>query len=151
MGEIPGAMTANLGITTRFSENWINFNANAYVATTHRKIGNRLTFGMVLPSIKVGSEKFDLDAQWTYGDAKYNQTHFGVSQRQSQQSPFKAYTAKAGLNEIRITAAWLHVWNRHWSIRSSIAGIHLLNDAAKSPIVSRKTMPMIVTTVNYAF
>ncbi|PXX47654.1 MipA/OmpV family protein [Undibacterium pigrum] len=150
MGNISGSATANLQASTTFGPG-IKASFNANMALSHRENGNAYTFGLAAPVFQTASDKVEIGGNLTYGDAKYNQTYFGVTPTQSANSGYKAYSIKAGFSQATANVAWTHVIDKNWSVRSAVGVSQVMGDAGDSPLAKKKTNPLLISTVNYAF
>lgn len=150
MGDIKGSATANLHAGTNIA-GLINATFDANLALSHRENGNMYRFGLSAPLMQTNTDKVEIGASLNYGDAKYNQTYFGVTPTQSANSGYKAFTAKAGFSQATSTVAWTHVIDKNWSVRTAAGVSQVLGDAGDSPLTKKKTNPLVITTVNYAF
>ncbi|MES2036597.1 MAG: MipA/OmpV family protein [Pseudomonadota bacterium] len=150
MGNISGSAIANLQASTTFGPG-IKASFNANMALSHRENGNAYTFGLSAPVFQVATDKIEIGGNLTYGDAKYNQTYFGVTPTQSANSGYKAFSAKAGFSQATANVAWTHVIDKNWSVRSAVGVSQVMGDAGDSPLSKKKTNPLVITTVNYAF
>ena len=150
MGNISGSAIANLQAGTTFGPG-IKASFNANLALSHRENGNSYNFGLSAPVFQAAADKVEVGGTLTYGDGKYNQTYFGVTPTQSTNSGYKAFTAKAGFSQAMATVAWTHVIDKNWSVRSAAGVSQVMGDAADSPLTKKKTSPILMTTVNYAF
>ncbi|MDP1979767.1 MipA/OmpV family protein [Undibacterium sp.] len=150
MGDIPGSVTANLHASTTFAGG-INASFGANLALSHRENGNSYEFGLSAPIFQTTSDKVEIGGSLTYGDAKYNQTNFGVTAKQSTNSGYKTFNAKAGFSQALGTVSWTHMIDKNWSVRSAAGVSQVMGDAADSPLTKKKTSPILMTTVNYTF
>jgi len=150
MGNISGSATANLHADTSFGPG-IKASFNANLALSHRENGNAYTFGLAAPVFQTAADKVEIGGNLTYGDAKYNQTYFGVTPTQSANSGYKAYSVKAGFSQATANVAWTHVIDKNWSVRSAVGVSQVMGDAGDSPLAKKKTNPLLISTVNYAF
>lgn len=150
MGNISGSATANLQASTTFGPG-IKASFNANMALSHRENGNAYTFGLAAPVFQTAADKVEIGGNLTYGDAKYNQTYFGVTPTQSANSGYKAYSIKAGFSQATANVAWTHMIDKNWSVRSAVGVSQVMGDAGDSPLAKKKTNPLLISTVNYAF
>ncbi|MCH8620769.1 MipA/OmpV family protein [Undibacterium sp. TS12] len=149
MGDIKGSVTTNLHLGKTLGA--VNFTADANLALSHRENGNLYNFGASAPVFQTASDKVEVGGTLSYGDAKYNQTYFGVTATQSANSGYKAYTPKAGFTQALGTVAWTHVIDKNWSVRTAAGVSQVMGDAADSPLTKKKTNPILMSTVNYSF
>lgn len=150
MGDIPGSAVANLEVSTLLAGQ-VKLYAGANLALSNRDNGNSFKFGVSRLIFQTSADQVGLDFSAEYADRKFNQTYFGVTTQQSQNSGYRAYSPKAGLNQMSASIAWNHVIDSRWSVRTMAGVTQLTGDAANSPIVKNKVNPMLISTVNYRF
>lgn len=149
MGEIDGSATANLNAGMHFGD--LGLGIGTQIALSKRDNGNTYSLHASYPLFKSASDQVELSGGAVYGDAKHGQTYFGVTAAQSLKSGFKATKVGAGFEQVGVNVAWNHVIDKNWSVRSAVGLTTLVGDAADSPIVQKKTTPMLVSTFNYRF
>jgi outer membrane protein len=149
MGEIDGTATINLGAATTVGQ--VHFGVGAHIAGSGDGKGNTYTLQAAYPLYSSAQNQVELSGIASYGDRKHTQTWYGVSAAQHAASGFRAYEAKSGFESVGVNVAWNHVIDKHWSVRTAVGLKTLVGDAADSPIVQKKTAPMLVSTINYAF
>jgi outer membrane protein len=72
----------------------------------------------------------------TYGTSDYMDTFFSVDAGGAAASGLDAFSAGAGVRDVRVTVALMQPLSREWVIGAGFLYSRLLNDAADSPIVS---------------
>jgi outer membrane scaffolding protein for murein synthesis (MipA/OmpV family) len=94
-----------------------------------------------------------LGVNLTWGDAKYNQTYFGVTPAQAVASGnvLTAYDAGAGVKDYAVTANWLHNFGNKWFSTAGVSYKRLTGSAEKSPLTQRSSMPSANMLVGYRF
>ena len=70
----------------------------------------------------------------SFGDARYMQAYYGITDAQSARSVYPAYRADAGLRDIGISAGLRRDIARDWVALAGIGATRLLGSAATSPI-----------------
>jgi len=86
-----------------------------------------------------------------FGDSKYNQTYFGVTEAQARSSRFRAFDAGTGVNSYGLTVNWTHQWTRHWSTDLMAGLTRYAGETADSPLLETRNNYLGVATVNYTF
>ncbi|MDE2428922.1 MAG: MipA/OmpV family protein [Burkholderiales bacterium] len=150
MGDIENSVTTTLHAGTQLG-GAVHFSVDANLALSHRENGNLYNFGLSAPLFQSSTDSIELSGTASYGDRKYNQTNFGVTATQSANSGYSSFAPKAGFTQAMAMVSWGHVINKHWSVRTAVGATHMLGDAANSPLTKKKTSPILVSTVNYAF
>jgi outer membrane protein len=74
-----------------------------------------------------------------------------VTATQAANTSFKQYTPKGGFYEAQATVNWEHRFDARWGINTLVGVESRLGDAAKSPIVQRKTSPIGAVYVTYRY
>lgn len=72
-----------------------------------------------------------------FGQDKYADTYFGVSQSESAASGLKAYTADGGIISAGLEMTALYQFNPLWGVRAKFTWDRLTNDAGNSPIAKQ--------------
>ncbi|AIY43329.1 Outer membrane protein V [Collimonas arenae] len=150
MGEIKGSVLANLEGGIKLGR------IGALSVSVSQPVTNRdhgLTYKAQLSStvLDLAKDKVSVSGAAVFGDAKYNQTFFGVTALQSSNSGYRQYTAKSGLNAMTASVVWTHSFNKTWSVSTMLGATHYMQKAADSPLVLAKTNYSGFTTVNYSF
>lgn len=149
MGNIEGAAQAVLSVGYQLGTIGLSLTTKQNLG--HREYGATYTLGLEAPLYTSASDQIGLGASAEYGDRKHAQTYFGVTARQSAASGYKAYTAKAGFENVTAGVNWTHVIDGNWAVRSVLGVSRLTGDAADSPLTKRKTTPMVMTALVYRF
>lgn len=149
MGEIEASAVALLGASYDFGG--VSVSAKGVLAMTRRERGNHYEFGVQLPLLTNEKNRVGMFASTDYSDRKHMQAFHGVTAAQSKASGFKAYTPDAGFSKVTLGANWKYQINKAWSLNNAAGAVHLVGDAADSPLTKRKTSPFLMSTVNYAF
>lgn len=150
LGDIKNAFTANLSGGYTFNGG-VQLSLNTSQALNQRETGNTYGLGLQLPVLTSKTDQVAIDLSTTYGDRKYNQSNFGVTNTQSVNSGYKAFNAKAGFNQVSATVGWNHVIDKNWSVATMAGLLQVAGDAADSPIVKKKTNGIIGTSIIYSF
>ena len=87
----------------------------------------------------------------TWADGNYTQTYFGVTAAQAAASIFPAFSAGAGIKDVRGGASLIYRVNRHWFVGANGAVVHLMDSAARSPISLRDTSATAMVLAGYRF
>lgn len=149
MGDIRGSAQAVLNASYRFDAISVSFGTTQNLS--QRSHGNTYTLGSSLQLVSSATDQVGLGMSAEYGDSKHVQTYYGVTPRQSLYSGYHTYLTKAGFTSVGAAVNWNHVIDKQWSVHT-IAGVrHLTGDAADSPIVKRRTAPILMTGLIYSF
>ncbi|HCL5568144.1 MipA/OmpV family protein, partial [Citrobacter freundii] len=86
-----------------------------------------------------------------YGDARFNNTWFGVNEKQSLHSSFQKYNAKKGFNRLDYSITWQHGFSKNWSGYAEASYTMLENRVNNSPLVDANNSFQLATGVFYSF
>ncbi|MDQ1920282.1 MipA/OmpV family protein [Massilia pseudoviolaceinigra] len=150
MGEIKTSALGVFGVGYEF-DGGIGIGMRAMMALTHRERGNSYEFGAQAPLIKSEANQLGLFVTATYSDKKNMQAFYGVTASQSLSSGYKRYDTKAGFSRVNAGINWNRKLGKAWSVNTMAGAVSIVGDAADSPIVKRKTAPLLAVTVNCAF
>lgn len=113
--------------------------------------GTRFTLSTEIPWQVNSALGLSLSPNIVWGDKKYNQTYFGVTSVQSANSGFKTYNAGQGIKSIGLTLGADYKFTPNWSATAALSFNQLQGDAAKSPLVQKKSQNTFFAGVNYTF
>ena len=89
-------------------------------------------------------------ATLTYGDARFNDTYYGVDPNEvSTNRP--VYRADAGVNQAELSIELQYSPVKHWRLSGSLDLYQFYGDAADSPIVEKKTQLVPTLSASYVF
>lgn len=86
-----------------------------------------------------------------FGDARYNNTYYGVSREQSERTGFKKYKAGTGLYSVDANLAWTHSFNDNWWSYAEVNYTHLDKNVSKSDVVFKDNQTEFLFGVLYSF
>jgi MipA family protein len=116
---------------------------------SHQGVQVELSAELPLPI----TERFalSLGANVAWADEKTMQAYFGVTAAQAAATSFRAFTPGAGLRKAELSVGAQYALAPHWKLQGSIAATNLRGDAAKSPLVARKSSASASLGLAYAF
>jgi MipA family protein len=88
---------------------------------------------------------------FTWSDAEYARTFFGVSPAQSAASGMPVHDAGSGIRDVHLNGYVGYAFSKHWSGTVSATLARLQGSAARSPIAQRRTELTMLASVNYRF
>lgn len=150
MGDIPGALvfSAEAGFHV-FGPSTLSLAIDTPLTHTANGVAAHVDF--TSPLIETGSDSVSVVGSVHGGTARYMQTWYGVTAAQSDASGFRAYTSKAGIDNVSASLKWSHAFSAAWSVTSSAQITRLVGKAGNSPIVQSKSGYSLLTSVNYRF
>lgn len=95
--------------------------------------------------------RLGLGVSATLANAKYMQSYFGVTPAQAATSGYAAYTAGAGLRDVRASAALTYSVNPRLAITTALSASTLQGDAKDSPVTRKRNNATGIVSVSYAF
>jgi MipA family protein len=113
--------------------------------------GSRFTLSTAIPWQVSNDFTLSFSPNIVWADKKYNQTYFGVTSVQSANSGFKAYNARQGIKSVGLTIGADYKITPQWSANASMSFDQLRGDAAKSPLVQKKSQNTFFIGANYTF
>ncbi|SFI02511.1 Outer membrane scaffolding protein for murein synthesis, MipA/OmpV family [Paraburkholderia megapolitana] len=102
-------------------------------------------------SLPLDNWLFSVGPGFTWADAEYTRTFFGVSQQQSAASKLPTFDTGSGIRDIHMNFYVSHDFSKHWTSSISIVAGRLQHYAADSPITSRRFELNSLASVNYRY
>ncbi|EGI77994.1 MipA/OmpV family protein [Hylemonella gracilis] len=150
MGDIPGSMLILLQVGVRLPGDLsLSATLDQPITETRRGLGGRVDLTASLWSMP--TDQVNLTGSVHAGSDRYAQTFFGVTDRQSVNSRFDAYTPQGGVDSLKLAIDWTHVFTPHWMVRTTAGVSRLVGDAADSPIVQVKNNYLAMTALVYRY
>ncbi len=113
--------------------------------------GTRFELGSELPWKLTSALTLSISPSVIWADSTYTQAYFGITAQQAAQSGFRPYTAKGGIKSAGLSLGANYQFDKHWSANVGASFSTLRGDAAKSPIVEKKSQTGIATGFLYTF
>jgi len=102
-------------------------------------------------SVPAGGWLFSAGPGFTWADALYTRTFFGVSSRQSAASGLPAYDVGAGIRDVHLNGYVSHDFSKHCVASVAMTFGRLQHYAAASPVTERRSELNMLASVNYRF
>jgi outer membrane scaffolding protein for murein synthesis (MipA/OmpV family) len=150
MGDIRGSATLNVGAEAQLTDVF-SVGAHAEIPISRRKNGKQFALGLNAKLLDSQADKVAAGVALQFGEAKYLQTYYGVDARQAARSGYRAFTPEGGMYGTDVSISWEHRIDAHWAVTSMLGAQRLTGDAAKSPLVRRKTAPTAAVYAAYTF
>ena len=87
----------------------------------------------------------------TVANASYMQGYFGVTPAQALASNYAAYTAGAGLRDVRTNLSLNYFVTPQWTVTGAVSLSALQGDAKNSPVVRQRSSATGVAALSYRF
>ncbi|MBD9645971.1 MULTISPECIES: MipA/OmpV family protein [Pantoea] len=129
---------------------WLVLEAKAVLPLTDSQGVNYRTSVTLIP-LQSQQDSLSLQTSALFGDARYMQTWYGVSARQSVKSGYATYSPAAGFYGVETDLTWSHQFTQHWGGALSAGYTWLDDHAADSPIVFRQNQLTATAAVTYTF
>jgi outer membrane scaffolding protein for murein synthesis (MipA/OmpV family) len=150
MGDVKGSATLNVGAEAQLTDVF-SVGAHAELPVSRRENGKQFSLGLNAKLLESQADKVAVGVALQFGEAKYMQTYYGVDARQAARSGYRVFKPGGGLYGTDVSVSWEHRIDAHWTVTSMLGAQRLTGDAAKSPLVRRKTAPTFAVYAGYQF
>ncbi len=150
LGNISASVTA--GVFADYRAGPVDLSMTVRQAVTHTSNGMLGLVGLDYRT-PILTDEFIFDAGPTieFANGRYNQTWFGVSQTQADQSGLPVYSAGGGIKDVGLHAAVTYLYSEHIMLRLFGNIEQMTGNDANSPIVQDKTQSSIGFGAAYHF
>jgi len=148
-----GKINAALNTTTTagwWMAPWIGFEGNVTAPLTENQ-GMQYKIKLNVILFNDDTDTLIASTERQYGDSRFNNTWFGVSESQSARSGYKAYNASSGLNSVDYGINWQHSFNDNWSGYADLRYTTLADRVSNSPIVQKDNYFLFTVGAFYTF
>ena len=115
---------------------WIGFEGNVIAPLTDSQ-GALYNIGLNVILFHSDSDTLLVSNIRNYGDARYNNTWFGVTDKQSANTGFKQFTPDGGSSSVDYAINWQHTFDQNWSAYADLRYTTLANHVRYSPVVEK--------------
>ncbi|MFH5069594.1 MipA/OmpV family protein [Enterobacter cloacae complex sp. 2024EL-00215] len=129
---------------------WIGFEGNAIAPLTESH-GVLYNIGLNVVLYNNVRDTLIISTVCNYGDARYNNTWFGVNEKQSANTGFKEFNSEGGLTSIDYGINWQHTFDDSWSGYADLRYTTLANHVNHSPIVAKDDYLTFTVGAFYTF
>ncbi|WP_085633728.1 MipA/OmpV family protein [Pseudomonas sp. R16(2017)] len=150
MGEVGSSTVLNLHAAQQLTS-WLALRAKAELRTGGEKRGDQYALGFESKLFDGARDKVTWGFDAHAGNARFNQTYFGVTDQQSAKSRFASYKADKGIYAYSSELTWMHAFDEHWSTIAGVELTHYTDQVRHSPIITKDTTAVSYLGVNYAF
>jgi MipA family protein len=113
--------------------------------------GTHAELGTEIPLKLNESLTLSFSSSVSWADKKYTQTYFGVTSAQAARSNFKEFNAKGGVKSVSVGVGLNYQIDKNWSANAGLTYSQLQGNAAKSPIIEKKSQPSALIGIGYTF
>lgn len=150
MGDIKGSATLNVAAEAQLTDVF-SVGARAEIPLSRRENGKQFTLGLNAKLLDSQADKVTAGVALQFGETRYLQTYYGVDAHQAARSGYRMFTPDGGMFGADASIGWEHRIDAHWAVTSLLGAQRLTGDAAKSPLVRRKTAPTAAVYAAYTF
>lgn len=149
MGDIKATATGGLGVVYAFDRGDVSLSASH--ALGGHDYGSAAHVQARFTVWQPGNDSVDVTAAAHYGNREYNQTYFGVTERQSERSSFAPFKGRGGVYAATAGASWTHPMGDHWISRVAVGITRYANAVKDSPIVQKDNAYNVGYYLTYHF
>lgn len=149
MGEIDTSLNTGLAVGWQITS-WLSVEGKATLPVTDSQGVNYQASVTLLP-LQTSQDTIAFQSASLFGDSRYLNTWYGVSQQQSQRSGYSRYSAPGGFYGIDSSLTWSHQFDTHWGTVLSADYTWLGEHANNSPIVSRRNEGAVTAAITWTF
>lgn len=150
MGDVTGTTTADIQLSQSITS-WLAIDGEAEFRTAGYKRGDRYRLGLESTVLSTGKDTVTLGLNAHIGDHRYNNTYFGVSEQQEQDSHFSRFDAKSGVYAYSATVDWQHSFTPHWTLLMGMNLMAFSDRAHHSPLLESNTSAAGFAMLDYTF
>src|SRR5476649_2226506 len=133
MGNINDALNTSLAFGWQATP-WLSMEARAVLPLTD-SLGVQYQASLTGILLQNQADTVALQGALLFGDARYNNTFYGVSALQSRRSGYDKFTAGGGLYGESVSLSWNHQYSPQWGSSLSTGYTHLADKVSASPVV----------------
>jgi len=149
MGSINGVMNTSFALGWQATP-WLSMEARTILPLTD-SLGVQYQASVTGILLQNASDVVALQGELLFGDARYNNTFYGVTSSQSQRSGYDKFTTGGGLYGESVSLSWNHQYSTHWGSSLSTGYTHLTDKISDSPIVLKDGGVDTTLAVTYSF
>ncbi|MGS3448406.1 MipA/OmpV family protein [Klebsiella electrica] len=149
MGNIDATLNTGLAIGWQVVP-WLSFEGKATLPLTDSQGVSYQTSVTLIP-FQDSLDTVAFQSAALFGDSRYMNTWYGVSQQQSRRSGYRRYSAPGGFYGVDNSLSWSHQFDAHWGSLLSAGYTWLGEHANESPIVSRRSEGSVTVAVTWTF
>lgn len=149
MGNISATLNSGIALGWAASR-WLVFEGKTTLPLSD---GQGASYSTAINYIPVMDDDNSLTFQASvlFGDARYLNTWYGVSRKQSERSGYARYSSSGGLYGVDTGVTWTHQFSEHWGGWFSVDYAWLAKNAARSPIVMQRGGTTGTLAISYTF
>ncbi len=147
MGNLRYAPEAGLFFNQRLALWYVSGGVSTSTYGAHAELGGGLGFPLS------AADRVRVGLMFNWGDARYNQSYFGVTPAQAAASGgvLSAYSAGAGFKDYALSANWAHNFSKEWFSSAGLSYKWLAGSARHSPLTQRSSAGSFNFLLGYRF
>ncbi len=149
MGNIKATVNTTMAVGW-LATPWLSLEGMATLPLSDGQGGHYQTSVTFIP-LQNETDMVAFKAATLFGDSRYMNTFYGISDRQSLRSGYAPYRAAGGFYGIDGNLTWSHQFTAHWGSAVSAEYTWLDDHAGHSPIVYRRNGTTVSLAVLYTF
>ncbi|HCR2029981.1 TPA: MipA/OmpV family protein [Enterobacter cloacae] len=149
MGGIDTSLNTGLAVGWQITS-WLSVEGKATLPVTDSQ-GVNYQASVTLIPLQNSQDTIVFQSASLFGDSRYMNTWYGVSQQQSLRAGYSRYSAPGGFYGIDNSLTWSHQLDAHWGTLLSADYTWLGEHANNSPIVSRRQEGAVTAAITWTF
>ncbi|MEB3754162.1 MipA/OmpV family protein [Acinetobacter sp. MD2(2019)] len=129
---------------------WLIPEVKVTLPLTHNQ-GSQLQASLTVVPLQTKHNTVVLQGTIRAADARYINTHYGVTPQQSEASGFSSYHTSSGLIDSELNLNWIHQFNADWGIFTGVTYLRLADHIQASPIIQQRNQLISNIGLNYSF
>jgi outer membrane protein len=150
MGKVSGSATLRTSLVQQLGYG-LALNADADVALKSDARRSRFRLGVTWEAWHPESDTLTFGIGSLWGNARYNQSYFGVTATQGASSGKREFIPGPGMHAAIAGLTWEHRFDKHWSTYLDIRAVRYVDTARASPIVLERNACSAMLSTYYTF
>lgn len=149
MGDIDATLNTGLAVGWQAAP-WLSMEGKATLPLTDSQ-GASYQASVTLIPVQNNQDTIAFQSAALFGDSRYLNTWYGVSEQQSRRTGYRRYAAPGGFYGVDTSLTWSHQFDAHWGTVLSADYTWLGDHANDSPIVMRRNEGSATAAITWTF
>ncbi|MGP6135188.1 MipA/OmpV family protein [Enterobacter chuandaensis] len=149
MGDIDATLNTGLAVGWQ-AASWLSVEGKATLPLTDSQ-GVSYQASVTLIPLQNSEDTIALQSAALFGDSRYLNTWYGVSEQQSRRTGYRRYSAPGGFYGVDTSLTWSHQFDAHWGTVLSGDYTWPGDHANESPIVMRRNEGSATAAITWTF
>lgn len=149
MGDIDATLNTGLAVGWQAAP-WLSMEGKATLPLTDSQ-GASYQASVTLIPVQNNQDTIAFQSAALFGDSRYLNTWYGVSEQQSRRTGYRRYAAPGGFYGVDTSLTWSHQFDAHWGTVLSADYTWLGDHANQSPIVMRRNEGSATAAITWTF